>query len=240
MRAFRGLVLVFALSFLSLVGVLLTVTALGGLGEWTRWQFIGLFGAIEAASGFANIILPNIWRLPVAEVQTRSTKVRLAASTVLIPHWGGGARAAAGIALVGGAAVAEGVGPATFALPIVLVLLAVIVVAVSAAVARAGVERPDLDVVQFVIRRPRQEVELPPVSIGASVLQFVLSIITIPAIKALPPTVLFQPEIGPSWPSAMWLLAAAAVSCGLVVACWFGRIDWHAPREQQREAEKFA
>jgi hypothetical protein len=33
-RAFRGLALVFALSFLNLVGILVTATALGGIEPW--------------------------------------------------------------------------------------------------------------------------------------------------------------------------------------------------------------
>ena len=38
-RAFSGLALVFALSFVNLVGILVTATALGGIAPWTRWQF---------------------------------------------------------------------------------------------------------------------------------------------------------------------------------------------------------
>ena len=103
-----------------------------------------------------------------------------------------------------------------------------------------GVARPDLDVVQFVVRWGRREKEAPPISIGASVLQFLLSIVTIPAVKLLPPSVLYQPEIGPS-PEA--LLIALAVSVGLVVPVyflWSGRIEVRAPAEQQREAEEQA
>src|SRR5687767_9728842 len=111
-RAFRGLVAVFLLSFLNLAGLLLTVTALGGLGEWSSWQIAGLFGVIEAAGGLANIIVPNIWRLPVAELQTSSrTPVRLAASTILIPHWAGAARSLAGLLLMAVAAWEQGIGP---------------------------------------------------------------------------------------------------------------------------------
>ena len=89
-RAFRGLALVFVLSFLNLTGVLLTATVLGGIAPWSSWQFIGMFGVVEAASGLANVVSPNIWRLPIAELQTsRRTDVKLAASALLIPHWGG-------------------------------------------------------------------------------------------------------------------------------------------------------
>lgn len=240
-RALRGLALVFVLSLLSLVGVLLTITMLGGLGDWSRWQFVGMFGMVECASGLANIVLPNIWRLPVSEVQTKErTKVHLAPSVVFIPHWAAGARAAAGLVLMMIAAVDVGVGPATLALPIFVALIALIVTAASIAVARAGVERPDIDVVQFVIRRPRAEIELPAISIGASILQFILSIATIPIAKSLPPSAFYQPEIGPSWETLAGTLAVALVVCAAALLTWRGRIDWRAPRDQQREAERFA
>ena len=240
-RAMRGLVLVFILSFLSLAGVLLTVTALGGLGEWTRWQFIGLFGVIECASGAANIILPNIWRLPVAETQLkRSTETHLAPPVLLIPHWGAAARAAAGLVLIAGAAVAEGIGAATLGLIPLLVLIAWVIAGASMIVARAGVARPDLDVLQFIIVRPRSKTVLPPLSIGASALQFLLSIATIPLVKALPPSVLYQPDMGPGW-RVMGVLVAASLGLAVgVVWAWQGRIDWRAPIDQQREAARFA
>ena len=53
-RAFRGLALVFLLSFVNLVGVIFTAAALGGVEPWTRWQFVGAFGVIEAASGLGK------------------------------------------------------------------------------------------------------------------------------------------------------------------------------------------
>jgi hypothetical protein len=221
--------------------VIVTAAALGGLAPWTPWQFIGLFGVVEVASGLANVISPNIWRLPVAELETsRRTDVRLAASAMLLPHWGGLARAAAGFVCVALAAWQEGVGPATAALVPFVLALAWSILAISAVMAWAGVARPDLDVVQFVVRWGRREKEAPPISIGASVLQFLLSIVTIPAVKLLPPSVLYQPEIGPS-PET--LLVALAVSVGLVVPVyflWSGRIEVRAPAEQQREAEEQA
>ena len=240
-RAFRGLTLVFLLSFVNLFGVIVTVAALGGIAPWTRWQFLGIYGAIEVASGIANVISPNIWRLPVAELQTNErTDVKLAASTLLLPHWGGLARAAAGIVCLAVAGVMLGLGPASLALLPLLVALAWVVVAVSAVLARLGVARPDLDVVQFVVRWGRREKELQPISIGASVLQFLLGVLTIPTIKLLPPSVLYQPELAPS---AKALLATFAVSAALAVVVyvlWSGRIASDAPREQQREAEEHA
>jgi hypothetical protein len=239
-RAFRGLFLVFVLSFLSLVGVLLTVTALGGLEDWTRWQFIGLFGMVEAASGLANIVLPNIWRLPVAEMQTKRTRVRLAASTIGIPHWGGAARAVAGAILIVVASVAEGSSPDTALVVVVVGLFGVMTVGVSAAVARLGVERPDLDVVQFIIRRGGRDRELPPISLGASILQFFLSIITVPVVKLVPASAFFSAGLAPSAEAVAVLAGVTLLSVAAGLGAWWGRIDWRAPREQQREAEAHA
>lgn len=238
-RAFRGLGLVFVLSFLNLVGVLVTATALGGVEPWSRWQFVGMYGALEAASGLANVITPNIWRLPVAEMQTRGrTEVKLAASAILLPHWGGLSRTFAGVVFLGLAAWQEGIGAATPALVPFILALALSILAISALVARAGVARPDLDVLQFVVRWGRREKELAPISIGASVFQFLLSIATIPAAKLLAPSVLYQPELGPS---AKALLVAVAVSIALAATAylvWWGRLAVSAPPEQQREAEE--
>jgi hypothetical protein len=238
-RAFRGLTLVFLLSFVNLVGVIVTAAALGGVAPWSRWQFIGLYGVIEAASGLANVISPNIWRLPVAELQTSArTEVKLAASALLLPHWGGLARFAAGLVCVVLAAWQEGLGPASAALVPFALALAWSVVALSAVLAWAGVARPDRDVVQFVVRWGRRENEMPPISIGASVLQFLLSIATIPAVKVLPPSVLYQPEIGPSTEAVLVTFAVTAALTVLVYVLWSDRIEVKAPAEQQREAEE--
>lgn len=240
-RAFRGLALVFTLTFVNLFGVILTATALGGLAPWTRWQFIGVFGAIEAASGLANVITPNVWRLPIAELQTSErTDVKLAASTLLIPHWGGLARSAAGVVCLALAGWQVGLGPATVALVPFLLALAWWVVALSALLARAGVARPDVDVVQFVVRWGRRENELTPLSIGASALQFLLAIATIPVVKLLPPSVLYQPELGPSPEALAIVLAVSVLLLAPVYLAWSNRIEVRAPAEQQREAEEHA
>jgi hypothetical protein len=240
-RAFRGLVLVFALSFLNLIGLILTLTALGGLAPWSRWQFIGVFGVIEAASGLANVISPNIWRLPVAELQTSDrTDVKLAPSTLVLPHWGGLARCAAGLVCLGVAAWQEGLGPASGALVPFVLALAWSILAISAVLARAGVARPDLDVVQLVMRWGRREKESRPLSISAAVLQFLLSITTIPVVKLLPPSVLYRPELGPSLRALLITGALSAVLLALVYLLWWGRIESKAPAEQQREAEEHA
>jgi hypothetical protein len=240
-RAFRGLALVFLLSFLNLVGVTLTVAALGGLGAWSRWQFIGAFGVIEAASGLANVISPNIWRLPVAELQTSErTDVRLAGSALLLPHWGGLARCAAGLVCMVLAAWQEGLGPVSAGLVPFVLALAWSILAISAILARAGVARPDLDVFQIVVRWGRRESETPPISLGAATFQLVLSVLTIPVVKLLPPSVLYRDELGPSGDALLVSLAVAAVLGVVVAALWARRIDWQAPAEQQREAEEHA
>ena len=229
----------FVLSFVNLVGVVVTAAALGGIAPWSRWQFIGMYGVIEAASGLANVISPNIWRLPVAELQTSErTDVKLAGSALLLPHWGGLARSAAGLVCLALAAWQEGLGPASPALVPFVLALAWSILAISAVLARAGVARPDLDVVQFVVRWGMREKELPPISISASVFQFLLSIVTIPAVKLLPPSVLYQPEIGPSLDALLIALAVSAALVMLVYLLWFGRIELNAPPEQQREAEE--
>jgi hypothetical protein len=139
-RAFRGLALVFALSFVNLVGVIFTAAALGGVEPWTRWQFVGAFGVIEAASGLANVISPNVWRLPVAELQTsRRTDVKLAASALLLPHWGGLARFGAGFVCLALAGGQPGLGPASPALVPFVLAVAWSILAIWANRAGAGV-----------------------------------------------------------------------------------------------------
>ncbi|CAN5267637.1 hypothetical protein BH18ACT14_BH18ACT14_01340 [soil metagenome] len=219
----------------------MTAIALGGLAPWSRWQFIGVFGLLEAASGLANVISPNVWRLPVAELTTSGrTDVKLAASSLLLPHWGGLARFAAGLVCLGASAWQDGLGPASAGLVPFVAAVAWSILAISAVLARAGVARPDLDVFQLVARWGGREKEFPPVSISAVVFQFVLSIVTLPAVKLLPPSVLYQPELGPSLDALLIAFALSAVLLALVYLLWAGRIEWDAPPEQQREAEENA
>ena len=207
--------------------MILTVTALGGLAPWSAAQFIGAFGVIEVASGLANVLTPNLWRLPVSEL-------------VALPHWGALARCAAGVVCIGIAAYYEGLGSATVLLVPLVLALAWAILAVSAVLARLGVARPDLDVVQLVVRWGGREKESRPLSIAAAAFQFLLSVVTIPMVKLLPPSVLYQPEVGPSASVLLWALALSGVLAALVYFSWSGRIDWKAPREQQREAEEQA
>jgi hypothetical protein len=240
-RAFRGLILVFFLSFLNLAGVILTVAAFGGLAPWTGAQFVGAFGVVEVASGLANVLTPNLWHLPVAQFETSDrTHVKLAWSALALPHWGGLARCAAGLVCLGIAAYAEGLAPVSILLVPLVLALAWSILAISAVLARLGVARPDLDVFQLLVRWGRREQESRPISIGAAAFQFVLSVATIPIVKLLPPSVLYQPELGSSGGALLGALALASVLVPLVYLSWAGRIDRQAPREQQREAEEHA
>jgi hypothetical protein len=218
-----------------------TAAALGGLAPWSRWQFVGAFGVLEAASGLANVISPNIWRLPVAELTTSDrTDVKLAGSTMLLPHWGGLARCAAGVVCLGAAAWEEGVGPFSVGLVPLVIALGWSILAISAILARVGVARPELDVFQVVVRWGRREKELHPISISAALFQFVLTILTLPAVKVLPPSVLYRPEAGPSVTALLVVLAVSVVLLAAVYGVWAGQIQRAAPREQQREAEDHA
>lgn len=240
-RAFRGLTLVFILTFVNLVGLLLTVGSLGLLEGWSRSQFVGLFGVIETAAGLSNILAPNIWHLPAAEQKTSErTEIKLAASAMLIPHWGGAARAGAGACLMVVAGFGEGwsVSSALF-LPF-LASLFVILLGVSALIARVGVAWAEVDTIQFVVRWRGRESELAPLSLSASVQQFILGVLTFPAVQLLNAGALFQPAFAPSTQLSMIAVALGLVSVLATALVWSNRIQWRAPREQQQEAESNA
>jgi hypothetical protein len=236
----RGLALGLALSLLNLAGAFLMLVSLGGLGEWTGAQFIGFFGLLEFATGLLFIVGPNIWRLPVAEAKLEDrTEVHLAASTVLIPHWAGGVKCIAGAAFIIYAAASQGLGPAAAGLPLVVIMLAAIAFGISLVAGRIGASRPDIDVFQLTLRRPQHEDRvLPPISIGASFVQFLLSIVTFPAIKLLSPDVLYDPEMGPSLQFLAWVTAAGLAALAAGLGAWWGRLSWRAPAPQQQEAEQ--
>ena len=237
-RAFRGLTLVFVLTFVNFVGIMVTLTSIGGLEPWTQMQFLGLFGVIETSAGFSNIIAPNLWHLPVAEMETsKRMPVRLAATTMLIPHWGGGARAAAGGVMVLISGFSEGWGMESVLLLPLIGGLVVLFLGISAAIGRIGVAYPETDIVQFVVRWRGSEKELEPLSISASIQQFVLGILTLPAVQILSPGALFGPAIRPSGEALAITWALAVVSIAATALLWAGRLQWRAPPEQQREAE---
>jgi hypothetical protein len=237
-HAARGLVATFVLSFVNLIGAFVALSLLGGIEPWTDRQFVGLFGFIELSMGLAYLFAPNVWRLPVAEANTPRTDIRLAASTVLIPHWIALAKALGGaMMLVYGAS--EGIGPATLGLPFAILFLAGAFLALSIAVSRLGVARPDLDVFFVTVRRPGgQPFELPGFTITGMSMQLLSNFGVFPAVELLEPSALYQPEIGPS-PELLLALAAAFVTLtAAAYLAWWGRITVRAPRAQEREAER--
>lgn len=236
-RAFRGLFLVFFLTFLNLAGMTLTAIGLNALGEWTIWQFVGLFGVVEAASGLANVVTPNLWAMPVLEQETSNrTRTVLALETLRLAHWGGLARTLAGVVMIAAAGYHAGVGPASILLLPLVLCIAWLQVAISAVMARGGVAWHRYDVVKVTLDW-YDRIEVPPISLSASALQFVLSLITIPAISVLQPGVLYQPELAPSTGSLGWLIGFTLLCTVVALLAWFPRISLHAPREQQQEAE---
>lgn len=228
---------------MNLIGLFFMLLLLGGLGDWTTMQFVGAFGIFEIATAIAFLFCPNVWRMPVIqsdlESEGKSTEVHLAASTVFIPHWAGGAKAIAGGACFIAAAQSEGLGLVTLGLVPFVVLTAALVVAISVAAARFGTSRTDLDVVYFIIRRPKHEdAELPGISISASTLQIVLGAFTLPTVKLLPPATLYQPELGPSAPFLLGFTVSTLIAVALAVFAWRGRLTMRASGPQQRKAEE--
>jgi hypothetical protein len=157
---------------------------------------------------------------------------------LLLPHWGALARAAAGIACMAVAAWHDGVSPRSLWLIPLVLALGWSILAVSAVLARAGVSRPDLDVIQLVVRWGTREHEVAPLSIGASLFQFLLGIVTIPAVKLLSPSVMYQPEIAPSTEAVLLALGISIALAAVVYLLWSGRVALHAPEDQQREADE--
>jgi hypothetical protein len=241
-RAFRGLVLGLTLSAVNAFGAFLALVALGGLGEWSGMQFLGIFGLLEVATGLAFVIGPNIWRLPVAEANTSArTKVRLAASTIFIPHWAAGAKTLGGTAFMVSSMVSEGVAPGTAGIVPFIVIVIAAVIGWSLVFARIGVEHPAGDVFQVRVIRPGgREHDLPGVSVGGLFVQLLLNIGVFPAVKLLPPSILFRPQLVPSSGLLLASFVVATLSMLAGLWSWKGRISWRAPSEQQREAEESA
>jgi hypothetical protein len=240
LRALRGLTLGLSISVMNLLGMFLTLLVIGGLGDWSGMQFVGAFGVFEIATAFAFIFCPNIWRLPVIEAETsKRTEIRLTWSVALIPHWAGGAKAIAGLVMFVIAAKSEGVGLVTLGILPLTLATGLFVIGASAMVARFGVQRPDLDVLQIFVRRPqRKDIEVPGISISASVIQIVLGAFTLPVIKIAPPSALYQPELGPSNTFLAVMIVAAVLSIAGTSFVWRGRLSRYAATEQQRKAEE--
>lgn len=237
---FRGLAIGLSLSVLNLVGLFLTLLLLGGIGEWTRMQFVGIFGVFEIATGIAFIVCPNVWRMPVFEAETSDrTSIRLTASTLFIPHWAGGAKCIAGAVMVVAALATEGASFASLGILPFCVFVAVFTVAVSIAVARWGVAKPEFDVIHMVVKRPlRDDFALPGLSLTAATLQIILGTFTLPVIKLVSPDAFFGDVFAPT-PTALAVSAAGAILSTLVaLLVWRGRISMEAAREQQELAEE--
>jgi hypothetical protein len=227
MTVFRQLVVGISLTLFNLAGALLTLAAIGGRGEWTVWQFVGLFGLFEWATGIAIILGPNAWQLPIRRAEQPDGDLFLECRTLLTPHWAPGVKTAAGFVLMCAAAVVEGVGLATLGVPVLAFFIIVAAMALSLLLARLGVARPDLDVLGLVIRRPgHADRELPGISLGALLVQLILNILTIPAVKLFPPTFFYRPEMGPSLVALGWSGAVAALLSGAALLSWRGNLCW--------------
>jgi hypothetical protein len=238
-KSVQLLALTLALSFVNLGGAFLALAMLGGVKPWTNAQFVGLFGVMEAGLGVGFLFAPNVWRMPVAEVNTPDrTRITLAASTALIPHWPAAAKLAGGLAMMGYAAAATGIEPASLGLLFEMLLIGSGFLAVTAATARFGVARPDLDVVFVSFRRPGHETkELPGLSLIGVVIQVLANLGVFPAVVFLSPSVLFGEGMRPSAAALLWTAAVTTLLIAAAYAAWRGRIVWRAPREQQHEAE---
>jgi hypothetical protein len=59
-------------------------------------------------------------------------------------------------------------------------------------------------------------------------------------VAVLEPTTLYGPELRPSPEALLAVSVAASISIIATWLAWSGRIQWHAPREQQVEAERNA
>jgi hypothetical protein len=134
----------------------------------------------------------------------------------------------------------EGLARASVALIPFILALAWLILVISAAFARVALIRPEFDVVQVNLQWGGRLREFPPGSLSAAVLQFLLSISTVPAAKLLEPTVLYQPELAPSLEALLAVLIASAISGVLAYLFWSGRVAATARAEQQREAEEHA
>jgi hypothetical protein len=226
-----------ALTLVNLAGASLTLAALGGRGEWSTWQFVGLFGLFEWATGLAIVLGPNAWQLPVRGAAEGGIPL-LEARSLFRPHWAPGVKAFSGFVLMCAAAAVEGVGVATLGIPLLALFILSAAMGLSLLFARFGAARPDLDVFGIVIRRPgHPDRELPGISVGALVVQLLLNIMTIPTVKGFSPSFLYQPELGPSLAALGWTGAIAATLTGLALLAWRGNLCWRAAALHERSAE---
>ena len=90
-----------------------------------------------------------------------------------------------------------------------------------------------------MVRWRKQEKELPPISLTAS-LQFGFSIMVIPAVKVLSPGFLYDDLMRASGLGLLVLLIVTVLCVAAAFLVWTGRLGARAPREQQIEAERNA
>jgi hypothetical protein len=182
-----------------------------------------------------------LWRLPIAELNTSSrTRVQLAASTILLPHWGGLARAAGGLVLLVLVAFHASVSRASLALLPLIAAVTVSYVAASAVLARIGVARPNFErhPVRRVLGWPRE---------GAATDQHWRVCPSVPPVDRNHPNRQALPAIDPLPARNCAVCAGVAHGCHHVASsrrpCLRGlgtRLAAAAPTEQQREADKHA
>jgi hypothetical protein len=211
-----------------LSGAFLAFAMLGGLGEWSNWQFIGFFGCLELGVGLASIVGPNIWQLPVQQAnKARGSALRLTAAALLTPQWEAVAKVLAGLAMVGAAGRTEGFSTASLTVIPGVILVAAAVLALSLVVARCGVARPDVDVVSFVVRRPgHPDWEVPALSLGGVVIQVVTQFGLFPLVELAPPSILYHPWLAPSEDLLLSILLVAAGLVATASVLWRARFDW--------------
>lgn len=242
MRPLQGLVVGLSLSVLNLIGAFVFLASLGGTGEWGRAQFLGLFGLLEIATGIISVFGPNMWRLPVAQAQTSPrTEVKVAISTLAIPHWAASAKCVAGLIMVGIASLLEGMSPNSLYLVPVILSLAIAVGCVTLIAVRFGVARPDFDVWALTIHRAgHPDRPLPAFSVTALAILVLINVGIFPAVRLLPPSVLFRPEFAPSVDLLLSTVGVAALLTLICIPVWWGRFAFRAPPEQQTEAQEAA
>jgi hypothetical protein len=221
----RKAVAVFGLSFLTLAGVLLTVVGLDSLGDWTEWQFVGLFGLLEAGAGLGSVYAPNFWLIPVRHGWPGGEGRHLGLRELKVPHFSAAGRIAAGATMLAGATVHEGSGPATLSVALPLAAVAGVLLAASALVARWGLANAGVEIFQVVIRRAAGDVALPHLAIGASLVQFAFTVLAIPLVRIVPTGALYGPEVRASAGFVAVSLAIVGAFGIAAVAAWRGRLE---------------
>jgi hypothetical protein len=219
------LILAFAFSFFNFALLVLSGLFVGGLDHWSVRQFAGLYGLIETSTGIANLVAPNFWALPVSEFRSRSeTVVVVALADLRVIHVDGVGRVLGGGLFLAWSAAAAGVRLESLLLLPLTTLLGLTIIALSGLVARWGIARPDIDVLQLKVYWRNREKVLPPISLGTSYLQFFLTLVPLPIAAATGPRFLFHPEFYPSLELAALTLVVTLIVVALFLAAWSSRV----------------